>query len=138
MPTGHSRYGAFDESVFKTVEINSRKELEDIAKEEKLDINFNKWWKLWDELVEKTKQDIKEELQDYHYQQEQQKHKNNKPFVTVYVYNLDGQFINQFQTPQEAAKHYGINAITINQCIRNKIPYFKQRLYFSKTPLNNG
>lgn len=136
MPTGHSRYGAFDESVFKTVDINTRKELQQIADEEGRTIN----WELWDKLVEQTKQDIKEELQDYHYQQQeqQQKHKNNKPFVTVYVYNLDGQFINQFQTPQEAAKHYGINAITINQCMRNKIPYFKQRLYFSKTPFTNG
>ena len=55
---GYTRFGEHVEKSFQSVDINSRKELEDIAKEEKLDIKFNEWWELWDKLVEQTKKDI--------------------------------------------------------------------------------
>jgi hypothetical protein len=127
------KFGEHVEKSFQSVDINSRNELEDIAKEEKLDINFNNWWDKWNELVEKTKQDITNLLEDY---KKPQKHKNGKPFKTVYVYNLDSQLIGTFDNPILAARHFDVNEIIINQCMRNKIPYFKQRLYFSNEPIN--
>ena len=129
MPKGITSFGKHTEKTFQSIDINNRKELQDIADEERIYIN----WTLWDELVEKTKQDITNILEDY---KKPQKHKNGKPFRTVYVYNLDSQLIGTFDSPILAARHFDVNEIIINQCMRNKIPYFKQRLYFSNEPIN--
>lgn len=130
MSKGYTRFGENVEKSFQSVDINSRKELEDIAKEEKLDINFNKWWTLWDKLVEKTKEDITKELEK-HRAKEPIYHKNNKPFRTVYIYNLQGELINTFKNTQEAAQYYSISPIVMNNCIRNHMPYYKLNLYIS-------
>ena len=129
MPKGYTMFGIHSEKSFQSVDINSREELQQIADEEGRTIN----WELWDKLVEQTKQDITNLLEDY---KKPQKHKNGKPFRTVYVYNLDSQLIGTFDSPLLASRHFNVSEIIINQCMRNKIPYFKQRLYFSTEPIN--
>lgn len=129
MPKGITSFGKYTEKTFQSIDINNRKELQQIADEERIYIN----WTLWDELVEKTKQDITNLLEEY---SKPLKHKNGKPLNTVYVYNLDGQFINTFKSPQHAAEFFDISPIVLNQCIRNNMPYYKEKLFFTKEPIN--
>ena len=117
------------EEPFQYVYANNRKELQHLANQENIHIN----WILWDELVKTTKQDITNALEDFN--EPIQRYSNGKPFKSVYTYNLDGQFINSFKTPQEAAQYYGISPITVNQAMRNNIPIYKLRVYFSKLPI---
>lgn len=118
---GYTRFGEHVEKSFQSVDINSRKELEDIAQEEKLDINFNEWWELWDELVTKTKQDIKEALQGF------EKIYTN----TVFVFDIWKQkVIKTFRNPQECADFYGISREQVTNYIREGKCYYKQGVEF--------
>ena len=109
------------EKSFQSVDINSRKELEDIAEEEKLDINFNNWWDRWNELVQQTKQDIKEELKGFEMI-------NTNP---VYVYDiLKQRVIKTFKSPKECAKYYNISRELVNTYIRDHRVYYKQAVEF--------
>lgn len=113
---GYTRFGEHVEKSFQSVDINSRKELEDIAKEEKLDIKFNEWWELWDKLVEQTKKDISNELKGF----EKMYHS------PVFVYDIFKQkVIKTFRNPQECAKYYGVSRELVTNYIRENRIYYK-------------
>ena len=117
MSRGYTKFGEHVEKSFQSVDINSRKELEDIAEEEKLDINFNNWWDRWNELVKQTKQDIKEELKGF------EKMINTNP---VFVYDiLKQRVIKTFKSPKECAKYYGVSRELVTNYIRNNRIYYK-------------
>ena len=121
MSRGYTKFGEHVEKSFQSVDINSRKELEDIAEEEKLDINFNNWWDRWDELVQQTKQDIKEELKGF-------ERINTNP---VFVYDiLKQRVIKTFKSPKECAKYYNISRELVNTYIRDHRVYYKQGVEF--------
>ena len=121
MSRGYTKFGEHVEKSFQSVDINSRKELEDIAEEENLDINFNNWWDKWDELVKKTKQDIKEELKGF-----------EKIYTNpVFVYDIWKQrVIKIFKSPQECADFYGIRREQVTNYIRDHRVYQKQGVEF--------
>ena len=116
MSRGCTKFGEHVEKSFQSVDINSRKELEDIAEEEKLDINFNNWWDRWNELVKQTKQDIKEELKGF-------EKINTNP---VFVYDiLKQRVIKTFKSPKECAKYYGVSRELVTNYIRDNRIYYK-------------
>lgn len=118
---GYTRFGEHVEKSFQSVDINSRKELEDIAEEEKLDINFNNWWKKWDKLVEQTKKDIKKELKGFERMYANQ----------VFVFDIWKQkVIKTFRNPQECADFYGISREQVTNYIREGKCYYKQGVEF--------
>lgn len=116
MSRGYTKFGEHVEKSFQSVDINSRKELEDIAEEENLDINFNNWWCRWNELVKQTKQDIKEELKGF-------ERINTNP---VFVYDIFKQrVIKTFKSPKECAKYYGVSRELVTNYIRDNRIYYK-------------
>lgn len=121
MSRGYTKFGEHVEKSFQSVDINSRKELEDIAEEEKLDINFNNWWDKWDKLVEQTKKDIKQELKGF-----ERMHTN-----LVFVFDIWKQrVIKTFRNPQECAEFYGISREQVTNYIREGKCYYKQGVEF--------
>ena len=117
MPIGYTRFGENVEKTFQSVDINSREELQAIADEEDRTIN----WELWDKLVTKTKQDIKEALQGF-----------EKTYTNpVFVFDIWKQrVIKTFKTPQECADFYGISREQVTNYIREGKCYYKQGVEF--------
>lgn len=116
MSRGYTKFGEHVEKSFQSVDINSRKELEDIAEDEKLDINFNNWWDRWNELVKQTKQDIKKELKGF-------ERINTNP---VFVYDIFKQrVVKTFKSPKECAKYYGVSRELVTNYIRENRIYYK-------------
>lgn len=116
MSRGYTKFGEHVEKSFQSVDINSRKELEDIAEDEKLDINFNNWWDRWNELVKQTKKDIKEELKGF-------ERINTNP---VFVYDIFKQrVVKTFKSPKECAKYYGVSRELVTNYIRENRIYYK-------------
>ena len=114
---GYTRFGENVEKTFQSVDINSREELQAIADEEDRTIN----WELWDKLVTKTKQDIKEALQGF------EKIYTN----TVFVFDIWKQkVIKTFRNPQECADFYGISREQVTNYIREGKCYYKQGVEF--------
>lgn len=114
---GYTRFGENVEKTFQSVDINSRKELEDIAEEEGLEVQ----WSFWDKLVEQTKQDIKQELQGF-----ERMYTN-----PVFVYDIWKQrVIKTFKSPQECADFYGISREQVTNYIREGKCYYKQGVEF--------
>lgn len=113
MSKGYTRFGEHVEKSFQSVDINSREELQALADEEERTIN----WKLWDKLVQQTKQDIEKELKEYH-----------KPQYTnkVFVFDIWKQkVINTFKNPQECANYYGVSRELVTNYIRENRIYYK-------------
>lgn len=112
MPIGYTRFGENVEKTFQSVDINSREELQAIADEEDRTIN----WELWDKLVTKTKQDIKEALQGF-------ERTYTKP---VFVYDIFKQkVIRTFKNPSDCAKYYGVSRELVTNYIRENRIYYK-------------
>ena len=80
-------------------------------------------WDKWNELVQQTKQDIKEELKSY-----ERKRINTNP---VFVYDiLKQRVIKTFKSPKECAKYYNISRELVNTYIRDHRVYYKQGVEF--------
>lgn len=117
MPIGYTRFGENVEKTFQSVDINSREELQAIADEEDRTIN----WELWDKLVTKTKQDIKEALQGF-------ERVYTKP---VFVYDIFKQkVIKTFRNPQECANYYCIPREQVHTYIRDHRVYYRLGIEF--------
>lgn len=121
MPRGYTKFGEHVEKSFQSVDINSRKELEDIADEEQIDIN----WELWDKLVEQTKKDIKKKLKKQPITQ-----KNGRVAPRIFVYNFKQKLVKTFSSPQEAADYYSIRREQITNYAREEKPYYKLQIIF--------
>ena len=117
MPRGYTIYGFNTEKTFQSVDINSREELQAIADEEDREIN----WELWDKLVTKTKEDIKQELQGF-----ERMYTN-----PVFVYDIWKQkVIKTFRNPQECANYYNIAKELVHKYIRDHRVYYKLGIEF--------
>jgi len=113
MPRGINRFGVHTEDSFKSVDIDSREELDDLAEEEGIEVN----WELWDKLVEQTRKDIAKELKEYH-----------KPQYTnkVFVFSIPKQkVIKTFRNPQECADFYGVSRELVTNYMRENRIYYK-------------
>lgn len=109
-------------------DINTREELQAIADEENIDIN----WDLWDKLVKQTRKDITNNLKHH----KKPLYTNGRPRKTVYVYNLRGTLKKTFDDTKECAAYYKIRLEQLNLYMRNEQPYYKLELFFTSTPLN--
>lgn len=109
-----------EKDILKGAEdVSSRQELMELAQEEEPLPRIN--WKKWDELVTKTKQDIKEALQGF------EKIYTN----TVFVFDIWKQkVIKTFRNPQECADFYGISREQVTNYIREGKCYYKQGVEF--------
>lgn len=109
-----------EKDILKGVEdVSSRQELMELAQEEDPSptINLDKW----NELVKKTKQDIKEELKGF-------ERINTNP---VFVYDiLKQRVIKTFKSPKECADFYGISREQVTNYIREGKYYYKQGVQF--------
>lgn len=104
-----------EKDILKGAEdVSSRQELMELAQEEDPSPTIN--WDKWDELVQQTKQDIKEELKGF-----------ERIYTNpVFVYDIWKQrVIKIFKSPQECAKYYNISRELVNTYIRDKRIYYK-------------
>ena len=104
-----------EKDILKGVEdVSSRQELIELAQEEDQLPIIN--WDRWDELVQQTKKDIKEELKGF-------ERINTNP---VFVYDiLKQRVIKTFKSPKECAKYYGVSRELVTNYIRDKRIYYK-------------
>lgn len=104
-----------EKDILKGVEdVSSRQELMELAQEEDPLPIIN--WDRWNELVQQTKQDIKEELKCF-------ERINTNP---VFVYDIWKQrVIKTFKSPKECANYYNISRELVNTYIRENRIYYK-------------
>ena len=104
-----------EKDILKGAEdVSSRKELMELAQEEDPSPIIN--WDRWNELVQQTKKDIKEELKGF-------ERINTNP---VYVYDIWKQrVIKTFKNPKECAKYYGVSRELVTNYIRDNRIYYK-------------
>lgn len=104
-----------EKDILKGVEdVSSRQELMELAQEEDPLPIIN--WDRWNELVQQTKQDIKEELKCF-------ERINTNP---VFVYDIWKQrVIKTFKSPKECAKYYGVSRELVTNYIRDNRIYYK-------------
>lgn len=105
-----------EKDILKGVEdVSSRQELMELAQEEDPSPTIN--WDRWNELVQQTKQDIKEELKGF------EERINTNP---VFVYDiLKQRVIKTFKSPKECAKYYGVSSELVTNYIRDNRIYYK-------------
>lgn len=105
-----------EKDILKGAEdVSSRQELMELEQEEEQSQIIN--WDRWDELVQQTKQDIKEELKGF------EKRINTNP---VFVYDiLKQRVIKTFKSPKECAKYYGVSREFVTNYIRENRIYYK-------------
>lgn len=109
-----------EKDILKGVEdVSSRQELMELAQEEDPLPTIN--WDRWDELVQRTKQDIKEELKGF-----------ERIYTNpVFVYDIFKQrVIKTFKNPKECADFYGISREQVTNYIREGKCYYKQGVQF--------
>ena len=109
-----------EKDILKGAEdVSSRQELIELAQEEYPLPTIN--WDRWNELVQQTKQDIKEELKGF-----------EKIYTNpVFVYDIWKQkVIKIFESPQECADFYGIRREQVTNYIRDHRVYQKQGVEF--------
>ena len=104
-----------EKDILKGAEdVSSRQELMELAQEEEPSPTIN--WDRWNELVQQTKQDIKEELKGF-------ERINTNP---VFVYDiLKQRVIKTFKNPKECAKYYGVSSELVTNYIRENRIYYK-------------
>lgn len=109
-----------EKDILKGAEdVSSRQELMELAQEEDPSPTIN--WDKWDELVQQTKQDIKQELQGF------EKMYTNQ----VFVFDIWKQrVIKTFKNPQECANYYSISRELIHTYIRDHRVYYKLGIEF--------
>lgn len=109
-----------EKDILKGAEdVSSRQELMELAQEEDPLPTIN--WDRWNELVQQTKQDIKEELKGF------ERIYTNR----VFVYDIFKQkVIKIFKNPQECADFYGISREQVTNYIRDNRVYHKQGVEF--------
>ena len=102
--------------TFRGIDMNiNRKKLQQMAAEEGIELNFERW----DELIK----DIRlEQSSDSNDSNEKQNDSMTKP---KYVYNFDGQLIKTFNTTKECADFFGIAREAVASYARSERPYYK-------------
>ena len=90
----------------------NREKLQQMAAEEGIELNFERW----DELLREIRFEEPTDSND------KQNDSITKP---KYVYNFDGQLIKTFNTTKECAEHLGISRETVASYSRSERPYYK-------------
>ena len=117
-----------EKDILKGAEdVSSRQELDDLAEEEGIEVN----WELWDKLVEQTRKDITKELKKY----KPIVQKNGRMPQTVYVYNSNERLIKTFSSTQEAADYYNIRKEQVTNYAREQKIYYKLQIMFTTKPI---
>lgn len=99
--------------TFRGIDMDiNREKLQEMAAEEGIELNFEKW----DELI----RDIR--LEQSTDTNEKQNDSITKP---KYVYNFDGQLIKTFNTTKECAEFFGISREAVASYARSERPYYK-------------
>lgn len=114
MPQGTPFYNSslIDDKIFEHITVYTREEIQKMEETEGGRINWDKW----DELVNKTRQEIKDmgiSLGDYN-PPATRKHRNT---VVTYVYDLEFNLLGEFPTARKAEDAFNIR--------RNTIAYYK-------------
>ena len=109
-----------EKDILKGAEdVSSRQELIELAQEEDPSPLIN--WDKWDELVEQTKKDIKEELKGF-----EMMYTN-----PVFVYDIWKQkVIKTFKNPSDCANYYNIAKELVHKYIRDHRVYYKLGIEF--------
>lgn len=109
-----------EKDILKGAEdVSSRQELMELAQEEEPSPRIN--WDNWDELVQQTKQDIKEELKEF-----ERMYTN-----PVFVFDIWKQkVIKTFKNPQDCANYYNISRELVHRYIRDHRVYYKLGIEF--------
>ena len=102
--------------TFRGIDMNiNREKLQQMAAEEGIELNFEKW----DELI----RDIRvEESTDSNDSNDDAKDSMTKP---KFVYNFDGQLIKTFKTTKECADFFGVSRESVASYSRCERPYYK-------------
>ena len=102
--------------TFRGIDMNiTREKLQEMAAEEGIELNFEKW----DELL----RDVRvEESTDSNDSNEKQNDSVTKP---KYVYNFDGQLIRTFNNTKECAEFFGVSREAVASYSRSERPYYK-------------
>ena len=107
------------EGTFKGVDSDiNREELQRMAAEEGIELNFERWDKLIRDIRLEQSSDTNDAPND----------SCTKP---KYVYNFDGQLIKTFKTTKECAEFYGISREAVALYARSERPYYKLGIVIS-------
>lgn len=99
--------------TFRGIDMNiTREKLQEMADEEGIELNFERWDKLLRDVRVEESTDTNETPND----------SSTKP---KYVYNFNGQLIKTFNTTKECAAFYGISRETVASYSRSERPYYK-------------
>ena len=109
-----------EKDILKGAEdVSSRQELMELAQEEDPSPTIN--WDNWDELVQRTKQDIKEELKGF-----ERMYTN-----PVFVFDIwEQKVIKTFKNPSDCANYYNISRELVHRYIRDHRVYYKLGVEF--------
>ena len=101
------------EDTFKGVDSDiNREELQRMAAEEGIELNFERW----DELIRDVRVEQSTDSNDA---------PNDSSTKPKFVYNFDGQLIKTFDTTKECAEFYGISREAVASYSRSERPYYK-------------
>lgn len=101
------------EDTFKGVDSDiNREKLQQMAAEEGIELNFDRWDKLLREIRVEEPTDSNETPND----------SSTKP---KFVYNFDGQLIKTFNTTKECAEFFGVSREAVAMYARSERPYYK-------------
>ena len=99
--------------TFRGIDMNiNREKLQQMAAEEGIELNFEKW----DELL----RDIRIEESD-----DSNEKPNDSSTKPKFVYNFNGQLIKTFNNTKECAEFYGISRESVASYSRSERPYYK-------------
>lgn len=110
-----------DNDILNDCDIHTREELQRLADEEGITINWDKWNK----LLQKTKFDIQNMLQKI------------KP-RNIYIYTIEGKFISAFSTTSETADFLQIKREQVAIYLRENKPYKKRGIIITNKPIKNN
>ena len=117
-----------EENLFANITIQSRADLKAMEEKDEGKIDWNKW----DELVNQTRQSIKDcgiELAEY----KQPTPRKKGHCCTTYVYDLEFNLLGEFPTARKAEDAFGIRRNTISYYKFLNKPY--KGMYFKDRPL---
>ena len=99
--------------TFRGIDMNiNREKLQQMAAEEGIELNFERW----DELL----RDIRIEESD-----DSNETPNDSSTKPKFVYNFNGQLIKTFDTTKECAEFFGVSREAVASYARSERPYYK-------------
>ena len=111
--------------TFRGIDMNiNREKLQQMAVEEGIELNFERWDELLRDIRFEESADSNEKPND----------SSTKP---KYVYNFDGQLIKTFNTTKECAEFFGVSREAVAVYARSERPYYKLGIIISNELKND-